>query len=669
MFEGRRLTYRSMPIAALLVFALMAPAGSAWAQQLEYGRLQDVFGEPVTQSATGKPERLSDTPMLMDVVTAADIERSGARDLPTLLARLPGINLIHGQNGTEELSMNGFVQVFGSRVMVMINGRQVYSDAFGEVFWPSLPVELGEIRQIEVLHGPQSALYGFDAVDGVINIVTFDPLDDQVNAVSGRLGNQSRRDASAIVTQKFADRLGVRLSVADNNADDVGMVDKTHNAASLEPPERKVATLSAGYALDDGSRLGLEASHSDVHERSVARTTFYTAHLVTDSVKGDYTADTALGRLSASAYFTETDIPVASATALGGFQMDDRNAVAQLSDLFKIGTDDSFRIGTEFRHDSLNLANFTGATLEGDLLAVSGMWEHSFNPTLRMVNAVRYDRFALSRSGQPVSYDIYTDSDFDRTIRGYSLNSALIQKLGSRDSLRLSFSRGLELPSLLAYGQLGRLPVGGTYFYYFGNPSLNPTAVYEYRASWDHRFDGLEADGRISLFHNNTINLVGTPTVFIAGRVAGLYSEGAGLVTNGAEFSLSHKPLTGLTWMVNYTFNDLNQHSQPNTAAGAPPIAASSPRHNAHAALGYAWEGWDADVNAGYVSQTTAYYITSAGYQPEEIKSFVTLAPRLAWHPTDRLTFELTAENLWCYKDNLVQRVPATYWGSVKVTF
>lgn len=663
------MTCRRIPSAALLAFALALPADFAWAQQLEYGRLEDVFGEPVTQSATGKPERLSDTPMVMDVITATDIARSGARDLPTLLGRLPGINVIHGQNGTEELSMNGFVQAFGSRVMVMINGRQVYSDAFGEVFWSSLPVELDEIRQIEVVRGPQSALYGFDAVDGVINIVTFDPLDDDINAVRTRIGNHARRDASVVTTRKLSDNLGVRLTVADDNADDVGMIDPRRGAAFLEPPERKVASLSAGYALDDGSRLGVEASHSDIHQRSVARTTFYTAHLVTDSVKTDYTADTLLGRLAATAYFTETDIPTASATGLGNFQMDDRNAVVNVSDLFKIGADDSFRVGVEFRHDSLNLSNFTGATLAGDLFAGSWMWEHTFSPTLSMVNAARYDHFQLSRSGQPVSWDIYQDGDFDRSIRGYSLNSALIQKLGNRDSLRLSFGRGLELPSLLNYGQLARVPFGRSYYYYFGNPYLDASTVYEYRASWNHHFDRIAADGRISLFHNQTMHLVNTPTVLLGGHLAGLYTEGPGLVTNGAEFQIEHKPHAGLTWSANYTFNDINQHSQPNTAAGAPAIADMSPRHQVNAAVGYAWDHWEANVNFSYVSETIAYYATQSRVAAADIKAYATASPRLAWRPQESLTFELSAENLWSYRDNLVQRVPATFWGSVRITF
>ena len=157
--------------ASALAFSGCLAGGGALAQQtLDYGRFEGLFDEPVTMSATGKPERLSDTPVTMDVITQDDIKRSGARDIPTLLRRLPGIDVYQGSPGTSEVSMGGFIQVFGARVMVLLNGRQIYLGSFGAVFWSSLPVELHEIRQIEVIRGPQSALYGFNAVDGVIKI-------------------------------------------------------------------------------------------------------------------------------------------------------------------------------------------------------------------------------------------------------------------------------------------------------------------------------------------------------------------------------------------------------------------------------------------------------------------------------------------------------------------
>jgi iron complex outermembrane receptor protein len=169
-------------------------ASQALAQDFDYGRYETLFGEPVTMGATGKPERVSNTAVLMDVITAEDIRRSGARDIPTLLQHVGNIDVIRESPGSADVGMDGFIQPLISRVMVLINGRQVYFDAYGAVFWSTLPVELEEIRQIEIIHGPQSALYGFNAVDGVINIVTFDPVDDKITMARARLGNHAMRE-------------------------------------------------------------------------------------------------------------------------------------------------------------------------------------------------------------------------------------------------------------------------------------------------------------------------------------------------------------------------------------------------------------------------------------------------------------------------------------------
>src|SRR6202040_2489563 len=95
---------------------------------------------------------------------------------------------------------------------VLVNGRQVYSDDYGHVNWSSIPIQLDEIRQIEVIKGPNSALYGFNAVSGVINIITYDPLQTQVNAATLRGGTQDYLGGSVVGTGRIGDDVGVRLS-------------------------------------------------------------------------------------------------------------------------------------------------------------------------------------------------------------------------------------------------------------------------------------------------------------------------------------------------------------------------------------------------------------------------------------------------------------------------
>jgi outer membrane receptor for ferrienterochelin and colicins len=645
------------------LFLAVTAAGPAYGQQFDYNEYESLFGEPVTISATGKPERVADTPVMMDVITAEEIQRSGARDIPTLLSRLPGVDITRPSSGTEEVTLGGYIQPLGSRIMVLLNGRQVYSSAFGEIWWSSLPVELDEIRQIEVIRGPQSALYGFNAVDGVINIVTFDPLDDKVNNVRVRLGNDARRDFSASTTQSWGETAAARVTVADDHAHDRGLVDASPaNTAFLKNPSRRAASLDASVDLPDGSRLGLEASHTDITQRSFAFNLF-DMRIVTDSVKGGYTADSPIGQIDAVAYYTYQGMPWAETKSFGPFTEGEHTLVGQFSDLFKIGADDSFRLGVDGRRLELAAGNLIGGTLSGDAAAVSGMWDHRFAPWLTMVNALRYDYFKLGRSGGPLPHDIYTNANFDRSIGGLSANSALWARVSADDTLRISFARGLRLPSLTNFGQVSHYvpPVPPVYVY--GNPDLDASAVYDYQLGWDHRLAPVDALARVNVFHTLTMSHFGAMPALINGRLVQIESMSTGSVANGILLQLEHKPMKGLRWSANYTFERLHEHYDWG-------FRDHEPVHKFNLGLGYGLGRWDFDLYGTYTSATkeAAPGVVLANIVGP-VKGYGTVTPRIGWHVTDNLTVELVGENLWGYRDSLVQRTGVTYYASMKLTF
>lgn len=655
-------------IAAACVAAVTVSAGhAARAQGLDYGKYEDLFGEAVTVSATGKPERVSDTPVLMDIITAQDIQRSGARDIPTLLSRLAGIDVTHSSSSSRELGIDGYQQAIGSRVMVLINGRQIYFDGFGDVFWSAVPVELQEIRQIEVIHGPQSALYGFNAVDGVINIITFDPVDDPVNSATVRVGNHARRDLSASVTQSLGDGSGIRLSAGGDHNDDYGMIrSRPADGTMQKDSNRRSASFDAGVTLPDGTRLGLEASHADVTERSVVFDFFYDARVVIDDVKASYTADTDIGHLNAIAYYTAMEAPWVQSEAMVPFSIADRTTVGQISDVFKLGSSDSIRLAGDARHDEMGAGALTLGTLTGDLGAGSTMWEHAFSPRLSAINAVRYDYFKLGRSGQALPLGYYDNRDFDRSVQGLSVNSALVAKVTDDDTVRLSFGRGLKLPSLADFGQVERFMIRSPGIYHFGNPSLNPAPVYDYEIGWDHHLAEVDATNRFALFHRMTMKHVGTLYSVDNGvRVLDSVMTG-GSVADGIEWSLQHKAREGWTWGANATFERLHEHALLY-------YEDALPKQKANVNAGYVWGDWEAGLAAGYASATHEVAVnglvvwTSA--VPQTIKGHMTLSPRVAWRATDNLAVELAADNLWPYRDSTAQRMDAVYFLTLKVSY
>jgi len=202
---------RRIALSLVLAFA----AGGAAAQTVQYGALEQVFGEPITTSATGEPQRASEAPVDMEIISQDDIRRSGATDIPGALRFVPGIDERTYGALRNEIGVRGYNQPSNPRLLVLLNGRQVYLDDYGEVDWQSIPVQLSEIRQIEIIKGPNSALYGFNAAYGVINIITYDPLSDDIGIAGVNGDPRGQLGGSAVKTFSLGDSAGIRLSRSD----------------------------------------------------------------------------------------------------------------------------------------------------------------------------------------------------------------------------------------------------------------------------------------------------------------------------------------------------------------------------------------------------------------------------------------------------------------------
>ncbi len=109
---------------------------------------------------------------------------------------------------------------------------------------------------------------------------------------------------------------------------------------------RRSASLDAKVTLPDDSEVRVEASHSDLTGRTIAFNAFFDARILSNSAKADYNSDLPIGRLTATAYYTDAIMPWVSAEPAGPQRLSDRVMVGQVSDLFKIGPKDSFRLAS-----------------------------------------------------------------------------------------------------------------------------------------------------------------------------------------------------------------------------------------------------------------------------------------------------------------------------------
>jgi iron complex outermembrane receptor protein len=126
-------------------------------------------------SVSKRPERLQDAPASVFVITADDIRRSGSRSLPEALRLAPNLQVARSNNTGYYISargMNGTSNSPANKLLVMIDGRSVYSPLFSGVFWDEPDVMLEDVERIEVISGPGGTLWGVNAVNGIINITT-----------------------------------------------------------------------------------------------------------------------------------------------------------------------------------------------------------------------------------------------------------------------------------------------------------------------------------------------------------------------------------------------------------------------------------------------------------------------------------------------------------------
>jgi iron complex outermembrane receptor protein len=173
------------------VFASTPSAGQAAAagQDLKKLSIEELMEISVTL-ATREPAPIRDAPAAIDVVTGDDIRRSGVTTIADAVALAQGVNVARVNNGSWAVSTRGFNATSANKLLVMVDGRTEYSPLFSGAFWNMLDYVLEDIDRIEVIRGPGATLWGANAVNGVVNIVTRHARDTQGSYAAIGSGNE-----------------------------------------------------------------------------------------------------------------------------------------------------------------------------------------------------------------------------------------------------------------------------------------------------------------------------------------------------------------------------------------------------------------------------------------------------------------------------------------------
>ena len=154
-------------------------------------------------SVSKKKQSISESPAAIFVITQEDIRRSGVTNIPEALRLAPGLEVSRIDTNSWAITSRGFNGAFANKLLVLMDGRSVYTPVFSGVFWDTQDTLIEDIDRIEVIRGPGATLWGSNAVNGVINIITKNSKDTQGGLVSVGGGTDER----GFVGTRYGDKL------------------------------------------------------------------------------------------------------------------------------------------------------------------------------------------------------------------------------------------------------------------------------------------------------------------------------------------------------------------------------------------------------------------------------------------------------------------------------
>ena len=247
-------------LAAGLFAGLMLPIAVATAadgnEQLSIEEELFFSEEEMVTSAVKHEQRKNRSPNAIHVITAEDIKYSGATRLTDVLRMVPGMNVALVTGNMSTVSIRGFTKEYSLSLLVLVDGRSIYTPLFGGLYWEAEPIFLENIERIEVIRGPAGALYGANSTKGVVNIITKDPEKTSELLLSATVGSIDTRIGKAIYGETCGD-LSLRLSVGYHEDEGFDPASELTGSGDrlIDYTRAPMGNLRVKYRIDDDSSL------------------------------------------------------------------------------------------------------------------------------------------------------------------------------------------------------------------------------------------------------------------------------------------------------------------------------------------------------------------------------------------------------------------------------
>ncbi len=211
--------YMTIPMSLLLICSI----AHANESDLAAMSIEDLMDIKVT-SVSKKPQSLSNSAAAIFVITKEDIQQSGSTSIPEVLRMVPGLSVARIDANKWAISSRGFNSRFADKLLVLIDGRSVYNPLYSGVYWNAQDTVLEDIERIEVIRGPGATVWGANAVNGVINIITKHAADTLGGLAVGGGGTEEHAFATGRYGATIADGIYGRFYAKGNNRDSSDLV-------------------------------------------------------------------------------------------------------------------------------------------------------------------------------------------------------------------------------------------------------------------------------------------------------------------------------------------------------------------------------------------------------------------------------------------------------------
>lgn len=649
MTTVKRRPHRLLCCAALLasfeggtaIARAQAPPPQGVSKDLSQLSIEELMNLEVTSGAK-KEESVQRTASAIFVITQEDIRRSGATTLPDLLRMVPGLNVAQIDGSTWAVSSRGFNNEFSNKMLVLVDGRTIYSPIFSGVFWDAQDQMLADIERIEVIRGPGAALWGTNAVNGVINIITKSAERTQGGLISAAGGNVEGGYGSAQYGGKLG-RLGFFRVYAKGFAKD--------SVPGLQAGIRQNGwTLEHGgfrtdWTLSKRDSLTLQGDVFHSNAQGVSGFTTSLDPLVSGPLASDRRSvgGNLLGRwsrtisptskLSLQGYFDRTNIDASTA---GG----DVDAVdIEFQHEFVIGKRNSIVWGIDYRHvratvDGTTSISYTPAGF------VENLWSGFLQDEIELIP--RRLRLTL---GIRLQQDYSTGVEFQPDIR-------LLWTPRPRHAIWFAASkalRGLTPTDTSLHALLGAVPAGGGLLLVpevSGNPAMKSEVEYSGQAGYRTQITStISVD--LAFFYNFYTRLRGQdaglpileigafPPFLLFPQVFNNKIHGQ---THGLELSSTWSPLprwrlvAGYSWL-DGAFRDSSTGAPPGTTA----TVLQSPRHQF---------SLRSILNLPHRLELDVALFRVGEVDPSAADSYTRVDVRLGWHWGEHAEISLVGQNL-----------------------